>query len=64
MAVITLSKLLDQRATVQPPEPIKLGSLLAGMSRQTGLSNADVVALERRMDASRDPGQHEPIGFE
>lgn len=36
-------------AAVKPKGRVKLGSLLAEMSRRAGLTNADVLALEKAM---------------
>ena len=47
-------------AAVRPEVRLRLGSALAEMSRQIGLANADVDAL----DAAREAAPAEPIRFE
>jgi antitoxin FitA len=39
-------------ATVRPPQRLRLGTALAELSRNAGLSNEDVVALESLRDRS------------
>jgi plasmid stability protein len=51
-------------SAVKPPERVKLGSLLADMSRRAGLTNEDVSAMEAAMASLRDKTQHEPIRFD
>jgi antitoxin FitA len=46
-------------AAVRPATRLRLGTALAEMSRNIGLSNADVEAL----DQTRDRTQAEPLGF-
>lgn len=47
-------------AAVRPPERLRIGSALSALSREAGLTNADVVALEKNRD--RTPA--EPMSFE
>jgi antitoxin FitA len=47
-------------AAVRPADRVRLGRALADISRKTGLTNADVEALER----TRDRKAAEPAGFE
>lgn len=47
-------------AAVRPSERLKLGSLLASMGRDAGLSNVDVEALQK----NRDQTPAEPMTFE
>lgn len=42
------------QAAVEPKERVKLGSLLAEMSRRAGLTNEDVLALKRTMKELRE----------
>lgn len=51
-------------SAVKPAGRVKLGSLLAEMSSSAGLSNADVLALERALDEVRDQVPHQPMKFE
>jgi len=51
-------------SAVKPEGRVKLGTLLAEMSRSAGVSNADVLALERALDEVRDKAPHEPMKFE
>lgn len=46
-------------AAVRPSQRIKLGSLLASIGREAGLSNSDVDTLQER-----DKTQAEPMTFE
>jgi plasmid stability protein len=52
------------QAAVKPKGRVKLGTLLAEMSRRSGLTNEDVDSLERKMDELRDEAPHEPVKFE
>jgi antitoxin FitA len=52
------------QAAVKPPERVRLGTLLAEMSRRAGLTNEDVTALERTMGELRDASPHEPVKLE
>ena len=52
------------QAAVKPPQRVKLGTLLAEMSRRAGLTNEDVAALERTMGELRDASPHEPVKLE
>lgn len=45
---------------VRPPNRVRLGSALAALSREAGLSQADFEALEQ----SRDRKPAEPMSFE
>jgi len=47
-------------AAVRPADRLRLGSVLAEMSRKIGLTNADVEALEK----GRDQRPAEPLRFE
>ena len=47
-------------AAVRPADRLRLGSVLAEMSRKVGLTNADVEALEK----GRDQRPAEPLRFE
>lgn len=47
-------------AAVRPPERLRIGSALSALSREAGLTNADVEALE----SSRDQTPAEPLSFE
>ncbi len=49
-------------SVVNPPERVKLGTLLQELSRRAGVTNEDVDELERNM--ARDLTPHEPISFE
>jgi plasmid stability protein len=51
-------------AAVKPEGRVKLGTLLAEMSRRAGLTNEDVEALERAMREVRDETPREPVTFE
>ena len=50
----------DLEAAVRPEGRLRLGTVLADMSRKIGLSNADVEAL----DQARDNKSAEPLRFE
>lgn len=47
-------------AAVRPPDRLRLGTALAALSREAGLTNADVEAL----DAARDRTPAEPASVE
>jgi len=47
-------------AAVRPAERVKLGSLLASIGREAGLSNEDVDSLQ----SVRDKAPAEPMSFE
>ena len=47
-------------AAVRPERRLRLGTALARMSREVGLTNADVQALEQ----ARDTATAEPLRFE
>lgn len=49
---------------VDSPERLKVGSLLMSISREAGLTSADVKALEKSMYENRDQDPHEPMHFE
>lgn len=49
---------------VDSPERLKLGSLLMSMSREAGLTTADVNALQKVICENRDREPHEPMQFE
>jgi plasmid stability protein len=51
-------------AAVKPQGRVKLGSLLAEMSRRAGVTNADVLALEKSMRDLRESTPYEPVKFE
>ena len=51
-------------AAVKPKERVKLGSLLAEMSRRAGLTNEDVFALRRTMKELRESTPYEPVKLE
>ena len=51
-------------SAVKPRGRVKLGTLLAEMSRRAGLTNEDVAALERTMGELREKSPHEPLKFE
>lgn len=51
-------------AAVRPEGRVKLGTLLAEMSRRAGLTNDDVAAFERKMSELRDETPREPVKFE
>lgn len=51
-------------AVVQPKGRVKLGTLLAEISRRTGVTNEDVDALEQSMKELRDESPREPVNFE
>jgi plasmid stability protein len=46
--------------TVQPPERIKLGTLLFDLGREIGLTDADVACIEQ----GRDRAAIEPVRFD
>ncbi|MCZ8276996.1 MAG: FitA-like ribbon-helix-helix domain-containing protein [bacterium] len=51
-------------AAVRPEGRLLLGTALSAASREMGLSNADIEALEQSLDQVRDRRPAEPMGFE
>ena len=51
-------------AVVRPEGRLLLGTALSAASREMGLSNADIEALEQSLDQVRDRRPAEPMGFE
>ena len=51
-------------AAVRPEGRLLLGTALSAASREMGLSNADIEALEQSLDQVRDRRPAEPIIFE
>jgi plasmid stability protein len=51
-------------AAALPEGRLRLGTALAEMSRKHGVTNADVEALERAIEAERDRRPAEPMRFE
>lgn len=51
-------------AAVRPEGRLLLGTALSAASREMGLSNADIEALELSLDQVRDRRPAEPMGFE
>lgn len=49
---------------VEQPDRVKVGTLLASLSREAGLTNADVTSLEQVMSERRGDDPHEPMTFE
>ena len=50
-------------AAVRPEGRLLLGTALSAASREMGLSNADIEALEQSVDQVRDRRPAEPMGF-
>jgi plasmid stability protein len=51
-------------AAVRPENRLRLGSALSDVSREMGLTNADVEALEQAVEEVREKGPAQPMGFE
>jgi plasmid stability protein len=51
-------------AAVRPTDRLLLGSALSEASRNLGLENADIEALEKALDLVRDTRPAEPMTFE
>jgi len=51
-------------AAVRPEGRLLLGTALSAASRELGLTNADIEALEQSLDQVRDRRPAEPMGFE
>jgi len=51
-------------AAVRPERRLLLGTALSAASRELGLTNADIEALEQSLDQVRDRRPAEPMGFE
>ncbi len=51
-------------AAVRPEGRLLLGTALSAASREMGLSNADIEALEQSLEQVRDRRPAEPMGFE
>jgi len=51
-------------AAVRPEGRLLLGTALSAASREMGLSNADIEALEQSLDQVRERRPAEPMGFE
>ncbi|MFM7610953.1 MAG: FitA-like ribbon-helix-helix domain-containing protein [Alphaproteobacteria bacterium] len=51
-------------AAVRPEGRLLLGTALSAASRELGLTNADIEALEQSLDQVRDRRPAEPITFE
>lgn len=51
-------------AAVRPDGRLRLGTALSEASREQGLTNADIEALERSLEEVQDRRPAEPMGFE
>ena len=51
-------------AAVRPDGRLRLGTALSEASRELGLTNADIEALERSFEEVQDRRPAEPMGFE
>jgi len=51
-------------AAVRPEGRLRLGTVLSEASRQLGLTNADIEALEHALEQDRDRRPAEPMTFE
>lgn len=51
-------------AAVRPGGRLRLGTALSEASRELGLTNADIEALERSLEEVQDRRPAEPMGFE
>jgi plasmid stability protein len=51
-------------AAVRPVGRLQLGTALSEASRELGLTNADIEALESSLEQVRDRHPAEPMGFE
>ena len=51
-------------AAVRPDGRLRLGTALSQASRELGLTNADIEALERSLEEVQDRRPAEPMGFE
>ena len=51
-------------AAVRPEGRLLLGTALSEASRELGLTNADIEALESSLEQGRDRRPAEPMGFE
>lgn len=51
-------------AAVRPDGRLRLGTALSEASRELGLTNADIEALERSLEEVQDRRPAEPMGFE
>lgn len=51
-------------AAVRPEGRLLLGTALSAASRELGLTNADIEALEQSLNQGRDRRPAEPINFE
>ena len=49
---------------VKPGGRVKLGTLMFEIGRKAGLTNADVLALERAIREQRESTPYEPVKFE
>jgi plasmid stability protein len=51
-------------AAVRPEDRLRLGTALSAASREMGLTNADIEALEQTIEQVRDRRPAEPMTFE
>ncbi|MCA3275557.1 MAG: plasmid stabilization protein [Roseomonas sp.] len=51
-------------AAVRPEGRLRLGTALSAASREMGLTNADIEALEQTLEQVRDRSPAEPMTFE
>jgi plasmid stability protein len=51
-------------AAVRPESRLRLGTALSAASREMGLTNADIEALEQTLEQVRDRQPAEPMTFE
>ncbi len=51
-------------AAVRPDGRLRLGTAMSEASRELGLTNADIEALERSFEEVQDRHPAEPMGFE
>jgi plasmid stability protein len=51
-------------SAVIPEQRVRMGTAMAAMARGNGLTNGDVVALEKAMEEARDKRPAEPLRFE
>lgn len=51
-------------AAVRPDGRLRLGTAMSEASRELGLTNADIEALERSFEEVQDRRPAEPMGFE
>lgn len=52
------------KASVQPKEPVTLGTLMHEIARRAGITDEDVNALQKNIEEQRKGARHRPVTFE